>query len=174
MVSKLTEGFWPKTARIILRNRILILVGVAAMTVFLAFQWEHMRFSNSEANLLPDDHPINLEYQAFLERFGEEGNAVVIAVQDSTLFTPSKFSRWNRLSKQLEAFPEVDFVLSTENLKELVKDNEKQEFVLKPFLSEVPKSSEGIDSLTQRLFQELPFYDTVSYTHLTLPTTSRV
>ena len=67
MVAKLTQGFWATTARIILRNRILILISIAAVTVFLGFQWEHMRFSNSEANLLPDDHPINKEYNAFLE-----------------------------------------------------------------------------------------------------------
>ncbi len=163
MVKKITNGFWPKVAGIILRNRILILIGIALMTTFLAFQWEHMRFSNSEANLLPDDHPINQEYKAFLELFGEEGNAVVLAIQDSSLFSPAKFNRWNRLSKQLEAFPEVDLVLSTENLKKLVKDNEKQEFVLEPFLTEEPKKRETIDSLRQDLFNNLPFYDNLLY-----------
>lgn len=118
MVAKLTQGFWAKMARLILRNRILILILIAAITVFLALQWENMRFSNSEANLLPDDHPINLEYLSFLEQFGEEGNVVVIAVRDSSLFTPEKFNRWNKLSKQMDAFPEVDFVLSTDNLQE--------------------------------------------------------
>ena len=61
MVAKLTQGFWAKTARIILRNRIMILLLVIGMTVFLGFQWDKMRFSNSQANLLPDDHPVNLE-----------------------------------------------------------------------------------------------------------------
>ncbi len=133
------------------------------MTVFLALQWEHMRFSNSEANLLPDDHPINLEYNSFLNLFGEEGNAIVLAIKDSSLYTPTKFARWNRLSKQLDAFPEVDFVLSTDNLQELIKDNEKQEFVLKPFLSEVPQDQQTVDSLKQRLFNELPFYDNLLF-----------
>lgn len=163
MVAKLTEGFWAKTARIILRNRILILVVIAAVTVFLAFQWDKMRFSNSEANLLPDDHPINLEYNAFLELFGEEGNAVVLAIRDSALFRPENFNRWNTLSKQLDAFPEVDFVISTDNLQELIKDNEKQEFVLQPFISDAPNSREQVDSLTTHLFNDLPFYDKLLY-----------
>lgn len=88
MVTKLTQGFWAKTARIILRNRILILVLLTVLTVFLAMQWENMRFSNTQANLLPDHHPVNLEYLSFLEKFGEEGNVVVLAVKDSSLFTP--------------------------------------------------------------------------------------
>lgn len=118
-----------------------------------------MRFSNSQANLLPDDHPINLEYQSFLEKFGEEGNAVVFAVQNEALYEPTNFKRWNKFSKQLEAFPEVDFVLSTENLKELVRDNEKQEFVLEPLIKSDLNDQAAIDSLKHHLFNNLPFYD---------------
>ena len=163
MVAKLTKGFWPKTARIILRNRIIILCLVAGITIFLAMQWENMRFSNSQANLLPDDHPVNLEYQEFLNQFGEEGNAVVFAIRDSALFTPENFNRWNKLSKQLEAFPEVDFVLSTDNLKELVKDTVEQKFVMRPMIEKSPDSREEVNRITQRLFNELPFYENLIY-----------
>jgi len=159
MAARLTKGFWEKTAGIILRNRILILFLIAAFTVFLGFQWENMRFSSSQANLLPDDHPINLEYRSFLERFGEEGNAIVFAVRDSSLFTPSKINRWNKLSKQLGAFPEVDFVLSLDNLQELKKDNDKQEFILRPLISAPIKTEREIDSIKIHLFNDLPFYD---------------
>ncbi len=159
MVAKLTQNFWTKTARIILRNRILILIGIAAITVFFGFQWQNMQFSNTQANLLPDDHPANLEYDAFLELFGEEGNAIVLAVKDPSLFTIEKFNRWNILSKQLAAFPEVEFVVSTDNLQELVKDNERQEFILTPFLIGEPENQQVLDSLKQHLFNDLPFYD---------------
>lgn len=159
MAAKLTKGFWEKTAGIILRNRILILLLIAAFTVFLGLQWQNMRFSTSQANLLPDDHPINLEYQSFLRQFGEEGNAVVFAVRDSSLFTPSKINRWNKFSKQLSAFPEVDFVLSLDNLQELKKDNDKQEFILQPLISSPIKTKKEIDSIKNHLFNDLPFYD---------------
>ncbi len=159
MVAKLSQNFWTRTARIILRNRILILIIIAAITVFFGFQWQNMRFSNTEANLLPDDHPTNLEYEEFLDRFGEEGNAVVIGVRDSSLFTLEIFNSWNILNKQLAAFPEVEFVVSTDNLQELVKDNELQEFVLKPFMDSPPETQEALDSLKTHLFNDLPFYD---------------
>lgn len=163
MVKKLTKGFWAKTANIILRNRILILLLILAATVFLAFQWDKMRFSSSQANLLPDHHPENIKYQSFLKTFGEEGNVVVIGIEDSTLFTPEKFNRWNKLSKQLDAFPEVDFVLSTDNLKELVKDTLKQEFVLQAFIKKDPTTTAEIDSLASHLFNEMPFYEDLIY-----------
>ena len=126
-------------------------------------QWENMRFSNSQANLLPDDHPINLEYQNFLQQFGEEGNVVVFAVSDSALYSPINFNRWNKLSKQLGAFPEVDFVLSTDNLQELEKDNEKQEFVLKPLIKSEIKTQQDVDTVVNHLFNDLPFYDNLLY-----------
>ncbi|MEZ4968655.1 MAG: MMPL family transporter [Flavobacteriaceae bacterium] len=163
MVAKLTRGFWAKVARIILRNRIIILVLLTIMTIFMSLQWDKMRFSNSQANLLPDHHPVNLEYLSFLKQFGEEGNVVVLAVKDSALFTPKKFNRWNKLSKQLGAFPEVDFVLSTDNLQELVKDTVKQEFVMQPFIKQAPKTKKEVDSLTAHLFNDLPFYDNLIY-----------
>ncbi len=163
MVAKLTQGFWAKTARIILRNRVLILLGVAVVTIYLGMQWENMRFSNSSANLLPDDHPVNQEYRSFLRQFGEEGNAVVFAVRDSALFNPVNFNRWNKFSKQLGAFPEVDFVLSTDNLQELIKDNDKQEFVMQPLLQRQPETIQEVDSIIQHLFNDLPFYDNLIY-----------
>ncbi|MEW2920229.1 MMPL family transporter [Muricauda sp. ANG21] len=163
MVAKLTKGFWPKVSRIILRNRILILVAIVGFTVFLALQWKNMQFSNTEANILPDDHPATIEYNAFTKVFGEEGNAIVIAVRDSALFTPTNFNRWNKLSKQLDAFPEIDFVVSTDNLRVLVKDNEAQAFVMEPFIKSPPKTQKEVDTLINHLFNELPFYDNLVY-----------
>ena len=163
MVAKLTQGFWAKVARIILRNRILILFLVAGLTFFLAMQWDNMRFSNSQANLLPDDHPINIEYQHFLNQFGEEGNAVVFAVKDSALYTPANFNRWNKLSKQLGAFPEVDFVISTDNLQELVKDQNNQKFVMEPLIKTEINSQKDVDTVINHLFNDLPFYNNLLY-----------
>jgi predicted RND superfamily exporter protein len=163
MVSKLATDFWATIARIILRNRILILTGIVLVTIFLALQWENMRFTRSEANLLPDDHPFNQQYNEFLDIFGEEGNALVLGIRDSALFTPENFNRWNRLSKQLDAFPEVSFVISTDNLKELVKDNTAQRFELKPWMVKEVQSEEELDSLTNYLFNNLPFYENLLF-----------
>ncbi|KAB5490154.1 MULTISPECIES: efflux RND transporter permease subunit [Flagellimonas] len=163
MAVKLMKGFWPKVSRIILRNRILILLGIVAFTVFLALQWKNIRFSNTESNILPDDHPATIQYRSFTKIFGEEGNAIVLAIRDTALFTPKNFNRWNKLSKQLEAFPEIDFVVSLENLRVLVKDNDEQVFVMEPFLKKKPSSKTEIDSLKNHLFNELPFYDNLVY-----------
>ena len=163
MVAKLMQGFWPTVARIILRNRILILILVTALTVFLALQWRNIKLSNTEANILPDDHIATIQYNIFTGLFGEEGNAVVFAVRDPKLFDPSNFNRWNKLSKQLEAFPEIDFVVSTDNLQVLVKDEKNQEFLIQDFIKNAPDTPEKVAQLKEFLLKELPFYDGLIY-----------
>ena len=163
MVAKLTQGFWAGAARIILRNRILILLGIAAVTVLLATQWKYMQFSSTEANLLPDDHPANLQYNTFLDEFGEEGNTIVLAVRDTALFHPNAFNRWNVLNEQLEAAPEVTLVLSTDNMRKLVKNDSLQEFELNRWLPGPVERQSQLDSLLDELFTRLPFYNKILF-----------
>lgn len=163
MLKKLFQGFWAGLARIILRNRIFILILIASVTVFLGFQWKHMRFSNTEANVLPDDHPETIQYNAFVNVFGQEDNAIVLAIRDSSLFLPENFNRWNKLSKQFQAVPEIDFVISTDNLQELVKDNEKQEFVLQPLVKDKLETKEEVIQIKNHLFNNMPFYENLIF-----------
>ncbi|NQZ45714.1 MAG: MMPL family transporter [Flavobacteriaceae bacterium] len=163
MVKAIAQGFWPTVARLILRNRVLILLLIAATTVFFGLQWDKMRFSNTEANVLPDDHPETLQYNAFVSLFGQEDNAIVLAVRDTALFAPDNFNRWNKLSKQFEAVPEIDFVISTDNLQELVKDTVKQEFVLRQLVTGELETSEEVQAIKTRLFEEMPFYENLIF-----------
>ncbi|EIJ38563.1 MULTISPECIES: efflux RND transporter permease subunit [Galbibacter] len=163
MINKISKGFWKKTARIILRNRIIILLILLGITVFLAMQWKNMRFTFTEANLLPDHHPVNVEYNKFLDTFGEEGNLIIIAVKDSNLFTPENFNEWNKLSKQLQAKPEVDAVISTESLQKLVKNTEKHQFELEPLIKNELKNKAEVDSIKDELFLKLPFYESLLF-----------
>ena len=80
-------NFWTRVSRIILKNRYLILILIAIITTLLVFQMKNMRFSYTEANLLPENHEVNIQYNKFLEIFGEEGNLVLLAVKDSSVFT---------------------------------------------------------------------------------------
>jgi len=103
MFKFLTTSFWDLVARFILRNKILIIIGIVATTVLLSTQWKYIRLSYTEANLLPDHDQANLDYDSFLEIFGEEGNLVVLGVKDSSLFTVENFKAWDKLSKQLRS-----------------------------------------------------------------------
>ncbi|MCB0456527.1 MAG: efflux RND transporter permease subunit [Flavobacteriaceae bacterium] len=156
-------GFWSAVARFILRNRTLLIIFILATTVFFALQWKNMRFTYTEANLLPDDHQYNEEYQEFLDKFGEEGNLIIMGVKDSALFNPKNFNAWTRLSKDIASFEEVDLSLSIGDLQKLEKREDSAAFQLVPFIQDSVLDSKKLERYRYELFNKLPFYEGLVY-----------
>ena len=154
-----SKDFWDIVAGLILRNKIGILIGIICVTIFFSMQWENMRFSFTEANLLPDDHDANITYNNFLKTFGEEGNLIVLGVKDSTLFTVEKLNAWNKLSDDFKTYKEVEMVVSIKDLQKLVKDTANEKFVLEPFIKDSITTKTQIKALEHDLFNKYPFYD---------------
>lgn len=159
MFKLFTENFWGVTARLILRNKIIILIAIAIITFLFSTQWQYMRFSNSEANLLPDDHEVNVTYNRFLQTFGQEGNLIIIGVKDSTLFTVEKLKAWNAFCDELKTYDAVESVVSIKDLQKLVKDTVNQKFTLEPFIKDSISNIAQIEALQKELFIKYPFYD---------------
>ena len=156
-------NFWTRVSRIILKNRYLILILIAIITTLLVFQMKNMRFSYTEANLLPENHEVNIQYNKFLEIFGEEGNLILLAVKDSSVFTIDKFNAWNSLAKSFDSLPEVEFTLSIADVKKLKKDTKNRKFVLESIYEKKITSQEKVNSIKKELFEKLPFYDNLLY-----------
>tara|TARA_B100000795_G_scaffold269661_1_gene259827 strand:- start:6856 stop:9228 length:2373 start_codon:yes stop_codon:yes gene_type:complete len=156
-------NFWTKVAGIILRNRYLVLITIAVITGLLATQMKYMKFSYTEANLLPENHEANLEYNKFLEIFGEEGNLVILGIKDSTVFTPQKFNAWNNLVQQFENLEEIDFTISIADVKKLKADRKKRKFILEPLYEKDPTTIKEVLEIKKQLFEKLPFYDNLLF-----------
>jgi hypothetical protein len=124
---------------------------------------KNMRFSYTEANLLPENHEVNIQYNKFLEIFGEEGNLILLAVKDSSVFTIDKFNAWNSLAKSFDSLPEVEFTLSIADVKKLKKDTKNRKFVLESIYEKKITSQEKVNSIKKELFEKLPFYDNLLY-----------
>jgi predicted RND superfamily exporter protein len=160
MIKWFSLGFWELIARIVLRNRILMLSIIAAITVFLALQWKNIHFTFTEANMLPDDNIANVEYNAFLDKFGEEGNLIIIGVKDSTFFTPKAYAAWSKLMNTIKQNQEVDLVVSLNDLKKLQKNEALETFELVPFVDESKAlNPKYLQTIKKELFNDLPFYE---------------
>jgi len=122
-----------------------------------------MRFTYTEANMLPDDHQVNTAYNTFLDTFGEEGNLIIYGVKDSLLFSPSNFSAWNVLSKELGQAPEVDLTLSIGDLQKLKKRTDSIGFEMVPLVRDSILSEKQLKKLQYELFEKLPFYNGLVY-----------
>ena len=159
MLKWLSTSFWDFIARFILRNRIVLLITLVLFTIFMGLQWNNMRFTYTEANLLPDDHKINQEYNSFLEKFGEEGNLVVIGFKDSTFFTEKNILLWENFISEIKKDKAVDFTLSIEDLKVLKKDTLNQKLKLVPFINKSEFNPEYLKEKEREFYNDIPFYE---------------
>ncbi|WP_167342978.1 efflux RND transporter permease subunit [Nonlabens sp. SY33080] len=156
-------SFWNSLARLILRNREVILGLIVLATIALGTQWKYMKFSHTEANLLPDDHPANIEYDEFIKQFGEEGNLIILGATQETLNTYEKLNAWNQLADSISKFEEIDFVLSTSNLPVLELDEPSSSFKVNELLPTKLKSEADYATFKKKLFTDLPFYKNLIY-----------
>ena len=160
MKKTLKVGIWEFIARLILTNRIKILVAILAITIFLGFQWRNLGMTYAEANLLPKKHIVNQQYDDFLSKFGEEGNLIVIGFKDSTFFKPKAFSAWNELMTGLKNAKEVELVVSLNDLKKLQKDTLAEKFKLVPLIDQNQiVNASYLKNIKNELFNNLPFYE---------------
>jgi len=160
MIKWFSLGFWELIARVVLRNKVLMLSIIIVITVLLSLQWKNIRFTHTEANLLPDDNIVNIEYNAFLDKFGEEGNLIIMGVKGDAIFTPKAYAAWTKLMSTMQSSKEVDLVISINNLKKLQKNDSIEAFELVNFV-DVGKTTnpDYLSKIKKELYNDLPFYE---------------
>lgn len=163
MKKKNLNKFWLNFAQLVLNYKLAIAIFLILTTIGLISQWKNIGFSFTEANLLPDNHEINVEYRKFLDKFGEEGVVIVMATEDSTIYNPKKFNAWSKLNQQIDTFEEVDFVVSFSEIKNLVRKENPKSFALEPITTKKEFDQKDIDNYKNKLLNELPFYEGLIY-----------
>ena len=159
MIKNFFSGFWKNISKIILRNRVLIILFLLSVTYFFTTHWDNIRFTYTEANLLPATHPENIKYKSFTDKFGEEGNLVVISVKDSTLFTVDKLNAWNKLSYSFNNHESVSNVIAFGDLQKLKKNKSSKQFYIEPFIKDSISSKSQLQEIKDEIFKNSPFYD---------------
>ena len=153
---------WTGIARIILKYRILILITLLLLTIFMGYNAGKIQMSYQYAPLLPEDDPTYLEYQSFLEHFGNEGNLLVVGVKDKDFFTLSHFNFWKEFTDDLKEIKGVKSVFSVSQAYRLVKNRKEKKFEVQPVFPERVNYQTDLDSLS-RAFSHLPFYKNIIY-----------
>jgi predicted RND superfamily exporter protein len=147
---------WIFLSRLILKNRIIIILLIAGITVFMVKKGRDVRLSYSMAKLLPSDHPISLDYQVFLEKYGAQ-NVLVIAIEDSLISTLEHLLKWDKVTQDIEIINGVEQVVSFANLPVLLKDTINKKFILKRWFSQDVKTQLQLDSAFSQ-YSKQPFY----------------
>src|ERR1700757_2581455 len=119
---------WESIARLVLKYRLFWLILLLSVTAFMAFHASRVQLSYDFTRTIPTDNPKYREYQEFRQRFGDDGNLLVVGIQSDKLFQADIFSDYIELTEQLKKVPGVDYVLGFSNAPNLIRDTVTQKF----------------------------------------------
>src|ERR1700748_2763565 len=153
---------WESIARLILKFRLFWLIALLSVTAFMAFRASRVKLSYDLRRTIPTDNPKYQAYQEFRQRFGEDGNLLVVGVQTDKLFQKDIFTDYISLTEQLKRVKGVDDVLGFASAVNLLRDTATQKFQAVPIFPPPPFTQAGIDS-SKAVLLGLPFYRGLLY-----------
>ena len=149
---------WIKIVGILLRNRVAFIVGVLLITVFMGFQIPKVEMSYEYSNLLPATDSAYLDYLDFHEKFGQEGNVMVFAIQDKDFYQLDKMNDWISMCDSLKTLHGIVALVDITHSFNLHKDTLNKKFDIQPIFPNHIKDQRELDSLVN-IIENLPFYD---------------
>jgi predicted RND superfamily exporter protein len=154
---------WNKVARVILINRLAILIVIGLITVFMATQATKVKTTYTVAQLLPDEDTTLLQYQEFKETFGGEGSALFLGIKGTDIFELENLQAWWDLSYELQNVSEyggdmVDSVFAITTLYNVQKNKELKRFEADRIIKKRPTTQAECDSIKDIIYN-LPFYE---------------
>ena len=153
---------WKRLAEFVLRFRLPLLILFFLFTGLMGYYASQVKLSYDFAKAIPTDHPKYLDYQAFKQRFGDDGNLVVVGVRDSLFFQQDHFNTYRKLQEQLRAVPCVEDVLGIPGTVSLMRDSSGERLVSEKIFSVETDTQEQLDSQAQR-FRQILFYRQLLY-----------
>ncbi len=148
---------WEFIARSVLKFRIPLLVFLLIATAYMGYQASKVEMSYEFAKAIPTDNPKFIEYQAFRQKFGEDGNLLVIGIQTDKLFEKDIFNAYAKLNNQLKNIKGVDQVLSIPLAINLKKNDSLEKLKPVRIFSDEYSSQTELDR-DKGIFESLLFY----------------
>jgi predicted RND superfamily exporter protein len=149
---------WAKLAKIILQNRISLLLFFLVITIFMAWNAKNLKLSYAGSKILPLTDSVFVKYNSFKKQFGEDGNVMVLGIQDKTIYQKENYNQWAQLTDEIQKLNGIKGVLSIGKLLELQKDTLHQKFIVTPIPASPISTDVAMDSLKNKI-QGMPFYD---------------
>ena len=153
---------WYKAGKFILQYRLLLLILLFCATAFMGWEASKVQMSYDFTRALPTDNPKYREYQAFLKKFGGDGNTLVVGIETDQLFTVSLFNQLGQLHQQLKKVSGVTEILSIPEVVNLRNDSVNRKLVPVRIFNYPYTSQPSLDS-AKAAFENLPFYKNLVY-----------
>jgi predicted RND superfamily exporter protein len=153
---------WQRLAKFVLQYRLPLLIVLCAATVVMGYFASKVTLSYEFAKAIPSDNPKYLDYVAFRQKFGDDGNLLVVAVQTDKIFDLRIFNSYRHLELALKKVPNVESVLSMPSSIKLHKNELTQNLVAEKIFADSISTQAELDSARAVFFNQ-PFYRSLLY-----------
>lgn len=158
------KNIWFHIAVGILKFKYQILVLLAILTSILGYKASQIQLSYELAKILPQSDERFQCYENFKKKYGEDGNVMVIGLENGQLFSAKEFIAWHDLTKEIKQQVGIKNVLSITNLPEIFIDSSLHKFSTRPIWdTQKPISQARLDQLKYSL-SRLPLFTNFIYT----------
>ncbi len=161
---------WQTVARIILRNRIAILVAIGLVTVAMGYMTTSVKIRYDFAALLPATDSTLINYKAFKQRFGEDGDVLVIGIENEHLFRKDVYDAWFDMGQEMLKLDGIEEVVSAARCYHLVRNDSLKRFNFKLLSEGKPANQSELDLIKAEIVK-LKFYDRLMWdeeTHISI------
>jgi predicted RND superfamily exporter protein len=153
---------WNKIAEFILKQRLLLLILLGASTIVMGFFASKVKISNEFNRSIPTDNPKYIEYLNFKNKFGEDGNVMVVGFKTDKIFEKDFFNAFQLLSDSIKKIDNVKNVLVFSKAINVIKDTATNKFFTQNVFPNQVSSQHELDSCFT-VFKSLPFYKGLLY-----------
>ncbi|MCZ2482212.1 MMPL family transporter [Aquirufa nivalisilvae] len=158
------KNAWDWIGSNILKHKIAILFVLALLTVGLIYKASQIQLSYELAKILPKTDERFQLYEGFKKKYGEDGNVMVIGLENPQLFTPTEFDAWKKLSQDIKQLAGIKNILSLSNLPEVYIDSTDKKFKTRTIWdANLPTTQERLDTLKSKI-SRLPIFTNFLYT----------
>jgi uncharacterized protein len=153
---------WQRLGNFVIKNRLVLLIVLLATTGVMGFYASKVKLSYEFSAAIPTDNPKYKAYKAFQQRFGDDGNTLVMGITTDKFFTAGVFNTYYQLHKQLRKVQYVEEILSVPVAISLQKDVLTEKLVPVKIFPDTVIEQAQLDSAKNAFFN-LSFYKSKLY-----------
>ena len=143
---------WTKIANFILRYRLLLLILLVVSTGFMWYAGRNVKITTKFAELVPKHEQDYKTFQSFKEHFGQDANAMIVGLQDSSLYKDvDVFNDFYALCDSISSIEGLETILALPYIDELKVDKRKRIFYSEKVFDGPVKTKEELIQKNKRV-----------------------
>jgi predicted RND superfamily exporter protein len=87
---------WQRLGKLVLQHRLILLIILLAASGVMGYYAGKVKLSYEFSKAIPTDNPKYRDYMAFRQKFGDDGNLLVVGIQSDKFFTLPVFKAYTQ------------------------------------------------------------------------------